>query len=136
MNIDTEWQMSAPVFEKIVQSFGTPLKDLFATYQNYKCNKYVSWQRDPYAFDIDAFTLNWNIFYFYAFPPFSLILKCFRKIINDEATGVLVVSYWPSQPWYPLLSSVAHHQYTSAQVTICYYHLSGPSTPFARNLSW
>ena len=89
-----------------MNSYGRPEIDLFASRLNAKCDKYVSWKRDPSAFNIDAFTLDWSPYLFYAFPPFSLILKCLRKIINDEATGILVVPYWPSQPWYPLFTAL------------------------------
>lgn len=106
-NIDTEWSLSQSGFDEIVNVFGNPQIDLFATRLNSKCYRYVSWKRDPSAFDIDAFTLDWNLHFFYAFPPFSLILKCLRKIINDSATGIMVVPYWPSQPWYPLFVALS-----------------------------
>lgn len=109
-NIDTEWDLSSKAFKKISKCFGNPQIDLFATRLNAKCKTYISWKRDPNAFDIDAFTINWQPFFFYAFPPFSLILKCLRKIINDEATGIMVVPYWPSQPWYPLFLSLSQSQ--------------------------
>ena len=37
------------------------------------------------------------------FPPFCLIGRCLRKVINDEAEGIIVVPNWPNQIWYPLL---------------------------------
>lgn len=101
-NIDTEWELSPKAFYKITQIFGFPEIDLFASRLNAKCTLYVSWKRDPNAYNIDAFTLNWKSHFFYCFPPFSLILKCLRKIINDQASGIIVVPYWPSQAWFPL----------------------------------
>ncbi|XP_070522364.1 uncharacterized protein [Cardiocondyla obscurior] len=59
---------------------------------------------DPGSWAIDAFTLPWNHFYFYAFPPFILISRVLRKIIEDKAEGVLIVPWWPSQPWFPIFS--------------------------------
>lgn len=109
-NIDTEWSLSQSAFEKISITFGFPEIDLFATQLNAKCQKYISWKRDPEAFNIDAFTLNWSSFLFYAFPPFSTILKCLRKIINDKATGILVLPYWPSQPWFPLFMKLSIYE--------------------------
>lgn len=106
LNIDTEWELNSKAFSKIVTHFGCPDIDLFASRINTKCEKYVSWKRDPYAYDIDAFTLDWHSFYFYAFPPFSLVLKVLNKIIADRATGIVVVPHWPSQPWYPLFKSL------------------------------
>jgi hypothetical protein len=43
---------------------------------------------------------------FYAFPPFTLISRTLQKIIEDEACGILVFPYWPSQFWFPVLKSL------------------------------
>lgn len=106
INIDTEWELCSQSFLKIVTRFGQPDIDLFASRINAKCERYVSWRRDPYAYNIDAFTLDWHPFFFYAFPPFAMILKILNKIVNDGATGILVVPFWPSQAWYPLFRSL------------------------------
>lgn len=106
MNIDTEWNLSTIAFNNIVDEFGQPEIDLFASRLNTKCQRYISWKRDPSAFNVDAFTIDWSPYFFYSFPPFSLILKCLRKIINDKATGIMVVPHWPSQPWFPLFKSL------------------------------
>lgn len=102
-NIDTEWELSDVAYSQVVKSFGVPNLDLFASRCKAKCENYCSWHRDPEAFAVDAFTLNWKDFDFYAFPPFSMILKVVRKIIADQAQGIIVIPKWFSQPWYPLL---------------------------------
>lgn len=106
VNPDTEWTLSDRAFNNIMQHFGQPEIDLFASRDNAKCSRFVSWKQEPDAECVDAFTLNWQAYFFYAFPPFSLILKCLRKIIDDNANGILVYPYWPSQPWFPLLQSL------------------------------
>lgn len=106
LNIDTEWELSSKIFSQIIIAFGTPDIDLFASRINAKCKKYISWKKDPYAFNIDAFTIDWSSFFFYAFPPFALILKVLNKIVADRATGIVVVPQWPSQAWYPLYKSL------------------------------
>lgn len=106
VNPDTEWELSSQAFEIITRKFSQPEIDLFASRANAKCHHYVSWKRDPDAVAIDAFTINWKRNFFYAFPPFSVILKSLQKIIHDKATGILVFPVWPSQAWYPLLMSV------------------------------
>lgn len=103
---DIEWELADWAFQKIVTLFGTPEVDLFASRINKKCIKYVSWHRDPDAMTINAFTISWNNCYFYAFPPFSIILKTLRKIISDKARGIVIVPLWPTQPWYPLYKSL------------------------------
>lgn len=99
---DVEWELSHSGFEKILKHLLTPEIDLFANRINKKCDIFVSWHRDPEAFAIDAFTLDWSNHLFYAFPPVAVILKCLRKIISDKAQGIMVIPRWPSQPWYPL----------------------------------
>ena len=97
-----EIELSIKAFNHIVDKFGKPQVDLFATRANAKCRRYVSWKRDPGCFATDAFTLNWASFFFYAFPPCSVILKCLQKIRDEKAEGIMVVPEWPAQPWYPL----------------------------------
>ena len=72
MNIDTEWELADYAFCSIVHKFGQPEIDLFATRKNTKCNVYCSWQRDPDALAINAFTISWSNSFWYAFPPSEL----------------------------------------------------------------
>lgn len=101
-----EWELKPSSFKTIERSFGTPDIDLFASRINKKCRLYVSWQKDPDAVAVNAFTLKWTSYFFYAFPPFSIILKMLRKIIHDKARGIVVVPMWPSQPWYPIFQQL------------------------------
>ena len=95
-----EWSLSDRLFERIVDRFGEPDIDLFASRLNHKVDRFVSWSPEPGAFAIDAFSLVWTDFKFYAFPPFSLVGRTVEKILEDEARGVIVVPWWPSQPWW------------------------------------
>lgn len=96
-----EWELNDYAFREICIAFGKPDIDLFATKSNSKCSKYASWLPDPGSMFIDAFTISWTDLWFYAFPPFSLVNRVIRKIINDRAKGIIVVPKWPMQPWYP-----------------------------------
>lgn len=98
-NIDTEYSLSNKAYQKICNKFGHADIDLFASNSNKKCQKYISWKPDPDSVGVDAFTLSWENYLFYAFPPFA---KTINKIISDQALGILVVPMWQSQPWYPL----------------------------------
>lgn len=103
---ETEFSLCNRAFREIVNTFGSPNVDLFASHTNSKCRLYVSWFRDPNSFTSDAFTISWRDYFFYAFPPFAIILKVLRKIIDYRATGIIVVPNWPSQAWYPLFRSL------------------------------
>lgn len=99
---DTEWSLDENLFQSLTVHFGVPSIDLFASAANSKCSRFLSWHPDPRAEGVDAFTHSWKDLDFYAFPPFVLILKVLRKIVSDEATGILIVPDWPAQPWYPI----------------------------------
>lgn len=103
---DIEWELADWAFQELVNKFSKPEVDLFASRLNNKCTKYVSWQRDPDAIAVNSFTIKWSNMFFYAFPPFSMILKTLRKIVSDQAKGILVVPLWPTQPWYPLFRNL------------------------------
>ena len=78
--------------------------DLFASRLNYQVPVYMSWKPDPGAVAIDALSKNWGKQFFYAFPPFNLVGKVLQKIERDMAEGIVVVPYWPTQPWFAKLS--------------------------------
>lgn len=101
-NFETEFELAEVAFKKIIRKFGYPEVDLFASRINAKCEKYVSWTKDPGSFAVDAFTISWGEFFFYAFPPFILITKVLQKIKAEKAEGIVVVPQWPAQPWFPL----------------------------------
>ena len=103
---DTEWSLSSSAFTQIITKYGPPELDLFASYGNAKCRTYISWRPDPESVAVDAFTISWSNHRFYAFPPFSLILRALNKIIRDKAEGIVVVPQWPAQPWYPLFTDL------------------------------
>lgn len=93
---ETEWSLEQDYFVRIQSHFGPFDIDLFAASINAKCSRFVSWFPDPLALAVDAFSINWGNLYFYAFPPFILILRVLRKIITDRAEGVVVVPWWPA----------------------------------------
>lgn len=103
----TEWSLANDAFQMIVQRFGLPEIDLFASRLNHKVPTYCSWEPDPDSYHVDAFTLNWGTFdHCYAFPPFSLVGQVINKMIHDNVLKlVLVCPKWTAQHWYPLLLS-------------------------------
>lgn len=90
-NDSTEWSLSITVYNNICQVWGPLQIDLFALRLNFKVPHYVSWRPDPGAEFTDAFSFSWGPYYFYAFPPFSLITRCLQKIEEELSSGVLLV---------------------------------------------
>lgn len=96
-----EWPLSDTAFQKVA-AFGSPQIDLFASRWNAKRSAFVSWSTDPDSFTVDAFTLNWNKFFFFVFQNFAIILCALQKIYMDKGEGILVVPFWPSLPCFCL----------------------------------
>ena len=105
-NERTEWSLKRELFEKIVATFGQVDIDLFASRLNAKCARYASWQRDPQAEFVDAFTRSWHETNNYLFPPFSIIGRCLQKLRQDQARAIMVVPLWTTQGWFTNLLSL------------------------------
>ena len=115
-NIDTEWMIKSHIFDRICNVLDAPNIDLFATRLNAQCKKYVSWKPDPYAFEVDAFSLPWINDAYYAFPPFSLIGPVLKKVREERATILLVAPLWPTASWFPgLLRQICEPPYLLPQ---------------------
>ena len=52
---------------------------------------------------VDAFSIEWSQFFFYAFPPFCLIFTCVQNIIHEQASGILVIPRWTTQPFFTVV---------------------------------
>ena len=89
---NTEWTLD--YIPKIGILFFRPGIDLMASRLNNKCEKYISWHPDPYAFAVNAFSEKWAEINFCCFLPFSLIGKVLAKINHDQANGILIVLVW------------------------------------------
>ena len=97
-----DWTLDQEVFDRIFLHVDWASVDLFASANNAKISKFVSWQPEALAWRIDAFSIVWD-FEFYAFPPFSMIGRVLRKIERDQAKGILIAPCWPTQVWFPKL---------------------------------
>ena len=101
---NTEWMLNTMLFNEIIECFGMPEIDLFASRLNKQLDRYVSWKPDPDAAFVDAFALNWSNMLIYAFPPFSLLGRLVQKVRVDAAEMVLVALLWVTQNWFtPIL---------------------------------
>ena len=91
------------LFQKLSQRFYIPRVDLFASRLNHQVATFVSWKPEPEAQVVDAFSINWQDIMFYAFPPFSVLGRVLSKIKEAQASGILVLPLWPTQPWFPVM---------------------------------
>ena len=104
----SEWKLSPLVFRQIMKQMGACQIDLFASRLTAQLDTYMSWRPDPGAVATDALAQPWNLTRGYAFPPFALIGRCLRKVHKEKVPElVLITPIWPTQPWFPMLVSMA-----------------------------
>ena len=69
-----EWALDPSIFAQVVQKVqAKPDINLFAYRLNYKRKPFVSFKPDPEACAINAFSISWSTYSFYAFPSFSIL---------------------------------------------------------------
>lgn len=101
--LNLEWMLSLPIFQRIVSLFGKPDVDLSASRLNAQVETYVSWWPQPMAKFVGAFSIEVSQFFFYTFPRFCLTLRCVQKIIHDQASGILVIPRWTTEPFFTVV---------------------------------
>ena len=95
-----EIQLDQHVFETIVSHFGVhPTLDAFATRNNKKLPRYMSWYSDKDAVGQDALLCPWDSIT-YLFPPLPLMNKVVNKIREEKITAILVCPHWPTSLWW------------------------------------
>jgi hypothetical protein len=102
-NDDIEWRLDPHVFVQLVERFGEPQVDMFATRLNFQVKPFVSWKPDPECMAVDAFTIDWKKLFMYAFPPFSILQRVLHKWERDQAEGFLIIPVWQTAAWFPQL---------------------------------
>ncbi|XP_068096310.1 CCAAT/enhancer-binding protein gamma isoform X1 [Hyperolius riggenbachi] len=105
--LEIEWELNPRIFKLIVERWGQPILDLFATAQNAKTKDFCSIQTGTQRNRLDTFSVHWGEGLIYAFLPFKLIQKVVCKIVKDKALVILVVPWWPKRCWFPQLKRVA-----------------------------
>ena len=95
-----EWSIPASLFSKIVSILGPVSGDFFASRLNHKTPRYFSMLPDPFASQIDAFSVSWSQETPFLFPPFNLIFRCLEKIQLDSVHQALIIfPMWTTQHW-------------------------------------
>ena len=104
--LPAEWTLKQGIVLSLFQLLGTPIVDLFATRLNHRLPLYVSPILDPAAWAVDALSLNWNLLFGYAFPPFNLIPAVLEKIrLSHQCRIILIAPCWPQRSWFNQLLS-------------------------------
>ena len=104
-DMNKELSLRADIFSQLLSNISfIPEIDLFASKANKKLSMYVSWKYDQAAQAIDAFSISWDSFDIYMFPPFCLLARVLHKFRQDRCKKALLIApLWKAQPWFPLI---------------------------------
>ena len=99
-----DWKLDPLLFAELNQVWDPLEVDLFASRLSTQLPRFYSWRPDPCSEAMDTLSQDWSKVRGYAFPPFALIGRCLRQLLDQHVSHlVLVAPVWQSQPWYPLL---------------------------------
>lgn len=98
-----DWQTTPEFFRLLNDIWGTFTIDRFADNENRKTKRFNSKYWCPGTSNVDAFTTSWSGEYNYIVPPVYLIPKVITHMKASYCKGVLVVPFWPSAAFWPLL---------------------------------
>ena len=98
-----DWQLSPNFFAFLSKKWGPFTIDRFADNENAKLKRFNSKYACPNTEACNAFSQNWenenNLFV----PPISEIPRVIKRLKVGYVRGVLVLPYWKSSSFWPLL---------------------------------
>lgn len=95
--------MSAELFSILQSKWGCLDVDWFASEHNAKLERFYTRFWCEKSSGVDSFAENWGGCNDYFVPPISLICKTILHMKKCKAFGVLVIPWWESAPFWPLL---------------------------------
>lgn len=98
-----DWQTTEKCFNTLNRLWGPLTIDRFADHENAKTPIFNSRFWCPRTAIVDAFTVAWGNENNYLVSPTSLVSRTLSHMEASKAIGVLVVPYWKSAKFCPLL---------------------------------
>ncbi|XP_052804489.1 uncharacterized protein LOC128234345 [Mya arenaria] len=99
-----DWGVSQAIVDMVQNKWGNLEVDWFASDFNAKLPCFYTRFWNKGSSGIDAFTENWSGKFGLFVPPICILPRVIRKMITDHVFfGVLIVPYWPSSSFWPLL---------------------------------
>ena len=98
-----DWETTSNFFEHINSMWGPFTIDRFANEKNAKTSRFNSKFHCPVTEGVNAFHYSWAGENNYLVPPVYLVPRVLRHMKYYKAKGVLVVPYWKSAIFYPMI---------------------------------
>ncbi|XP_060080812.1 uncharacterized protein LOC132560179 [Ylistrum balloti] len=99
-----DWGIHRDVFLGLDDAWGPFTVDRFASTHNTKCDLFNSRWWCPGTAGVDGLLQVWAGQNNWLVPPPRLIPKVVNKLLDEQAQAVLVVPYWTSAPFWPVIA--------------------------------
>lgn len=99
-----DWGIDPEVYSVLDNLWGPHTVDRFASDYNTKCLVFKSKHWCPNTSGINAFDQDWKSEINWIVPPPSLVSKCIQKMKQEKSIGTLIVPYWRSVLFWPILN--------------------------------
>ena len=100
-----DWEITDTLFAYLNNIWGPYTVDCFANYYNCKLHRFFSSFWNPNTSGVDFFVQNLLNENCWAVPPVSLIFRALHYIWHQQATATIVVPFWPSANFWPVIMS-------------------------------
>jgi hypothetical protein len=100
-----DWGITVDFFKILDGRWGPITIDLFANYYNSKTQRFYSLFITPHSSGVDAFSYDWSSELGLMVPPIPLVSRAILHAKLCRCSSILVVPYWPSSDFWPLLVS-------------------------------
>ena len=108
--VDTDdWSLTPQFFKLIDGRWGPMTIDCFANHYNAKLPRFYSLFHSPGSEGVDCFSANWEGENCLIVPPVSIAGRALRHLKLCKSRGVMVVPFWPSAHYWPMLKTEFSH---------------------------
>lgn len=118
------------LFLSLDARWGPHSVDCFANYYNHKLPRFFSRFWNPNTAGVDFFIQPLRGENCWVVPPVSVIPRVLHYMKYQKAVGAIVVSFWPSAHYWPLITN-KYHKYVKA----CSFHVGNQSLMHGRNVN-
>ena len=113
-----DWSTTPEFFAYLDGVWGPHTVDRFASQKNAQLIRFNSRFYVPGTETIDAFSVSWADENNWLVPPVHCVTRVIQHMIASQASGTLVVPFWPSSIFWPFLFCNAHicHPYVIEKI--------------------
>lgn len=105
--VDTgDWRIQRSIFLMLDRKWGPHSIDRMASDLNNVVPRFNSRRLCPGTEAVDCFTQAWGEENNFILPPFAMIERVLRHVLEEEAVATVIIPVWPAQHWWPLLLSM------------------------------